>query len=188
MSSQLLKKSSHRKETDIDFEEKKLNLGLGEEELDKENDYYTRPASPVLHGDVPPPYVISSPIKNQLEGEIYVLVFFFFFKIQDSKSLIPNHTTNIHLHLLKGDGLRHVTLLLTVILHLATRILMKAGVLTHQNQSIGKGNTITQKDTNVHTTMAQSRWNEICIRLPANPNPNFLLVMINDGPTKGTTA
>lgn len=53
----MLKKSNHRKETDIDFEEKKLNLGLGEEELDKENDYYTRPASPVLHGDVPPPYV-----------------------------------------------------------------------------------------------------------------------------------
>ncbi|EFX62999.1 hypothetical protein DAPPUDRAFT_67479 [Daphnia pulex] len=52
---EMLKKSSHRKETDIDFEEKKLNLGLGEEELDKENDYYTRPASPVLHGDVPPP-------------------------------------------------------------------------------------------------------------------------------------
>ena len=54
----MLKKSSHRKETDVDFEEKKLNLGLGEEDLDKENDYYTRPASPVLHGDVPPPYGI----------------------------------------------------------------------------------------------------------------------------------
>lgn len=55
----MLKKSSHRKETDVDFEEKKLNLGLGEEDLDKENDYYTRPASPVLHGDVPPPYGIT---------------------------------------------------------------------------------------------------------------------------------
>jgi nuclear protein NHN1 len=52
---QMLKKSSHRKETDVDFEEKKLNLGLGEEELDKENDYYTRPASPNMHGDAPPP-------------------------------------------------------------------------------------------------------------------------------------
>ena len=53
----MLKKSNHRKETDVDFEEKKLNLGLGEEDLDKENDYYTRPASPIQHGDVPPPYV-----------------------------------------------------------------------------------------------------------------------------------
>ena len=52
---QMPKKSNHRKETDDDFEEKKLNLGIGEEELDKENDYYTRPASPALHGDVPPP-------------------------------------------------------------------------------------------------------------------------------------
>ena len=50
-----MKKSSQRKETDIDFEEKKLNLGLGEEDLDKENDYYTRPASPVHHADIPPP-------------------------------------------------------------------------------------------------------------------------------------
>jgi len=53
---EMLKKSNHRKETDVDFEEKKLNLGIGEEELDKENDYYTRPASPALHGDVPPPF------------------------------------------------------------------------------------------------------------------------------------
>ena len=51
----MLKKSSQRKETDIDFEEKKLNLGLGEEDLDKENDYYTRPARPIQHGDAPPP-------------------------------------------------------------------------------------------------------------------------------------
>jgi len=53
---EMLKKSNHRKETDVDFEEKKLNLGIGEEELDKENDYYTRPASPALHGDAPPPF------------------------------------------------------------------------------------------------------------------------------------
>ena len=52
---QMPKKSNHRKETDDDFEEKKLNLGIGEEELDKENNYSTRPASPALHGDLPPP-------------------------------------------------------------------------------------------------------------------------------------
>ena len=51
----MLKKSSQRKETDVDFEEKKLNLGIGEEEFDKENEYYTRTASPVQHGEVPPP-------------------------------------------------------------------------------------------------------------------------------------
>nr|CAD7260901.1 unnamed protein product [Timema shepardi] len=43
----LMRKSTKRKETDMDFEEKKMNLSLGQEELDKENDYYTRPASPV---------------------------------------------------------------------------------------------------------------------------------------------
>jgi len=45
---QMMRKSTKRKETDMDFEEKKMNLSLGQEELDKENDYYTRPASPVL--------------------------------------------------------------------------------------------------------------------------------------------
>lgn len=45
---EMMRKSSKRKETDMDFEEKKMNLSLGQEELDKENDYYTRPASPIL--------------------------------------------------------------------------------------------------------------------------------------------
>lgn len=45
---EMMRKSTKRKETDMDFEEKKMNLSLGQEELDKENDYYTRPASPVL--------------------------------------------------------------------------------------------------------------------------------------------
>jgi len=35
----------------MDFEEKKMNLSLGQDELDKENDYYTRPASPALDGE-----------------------------------------------------------------------------------------------------------------------------------------
>ncbi|KAG8308218.1 hypothetical protein J6590_002304 [Homalodisca vitripennis] len=43
----MLRKSSKRKETEVDFEEKKMNLSLGQDELDKENDYYTRTASPV---------------------------------------------------------------------------------------------------------------------------------------------
>ncbi|XP_069677919.1 zinc finger CCCH domain-containing protein 18 isoform X2 [Periplaneta americana] len=45
---EMMRKSTKRKETDMDFEEKKMNLSLGQEELDKENDYYTRPASPIL--------------------------------------------------------------------------------------------------------------------------------------------
>ncbi|KAI5716957.1 hypothetical protein M8J76_015160 [Diaphorina citri] len=39
---EILKKSTKRKETEVDFEEKKMNLTLGQDELDKENDYYTR--------------------------------------------------------------------------------------------------------------------------------------------------
>lgn len=46
---EMLRKSSKRKETEVDFEEKKMNLTLGQDELDKENDYYTRSASPVLN-------------------------------------------------------------------------------------------------------------------------------------------
>uniref|UniRef100_A0A0V0G4J6 Putative dna-directed rna polymerase ii subunit rpb1-like protein n=1 Tax=Triatoma dimidiata TaxID=72491 RepID=A0A0V0G4J6_TRIDM len=45
---ELLRRSTKRKETDADFEEKKMNLGLsGQDEYDKENDYYTRPTSPI---------------------------------------------------------------------------------------------------------------------------------------------
>lgn len=44
----MLRKSSKRKETEVDFEEKKMNLSIGQDEFDKENDYYTRPASPIL--------------------------------------------------------------------------------------------------------------------------------------------
>ena len=44
---QIIKQSVKRKETDIDFEEKKMNLTLAQEEIDKENDYYMRkPSSP----------------------------------------------------------------------------------------------------------------------------------------------
>jgi len=43
----MMKKATRRKETDQDFEEKKMNLSLGQEDLDKENDFYTRPASPI---------------------------------------------------------------------------------------------------------------------------------------------
>ena len=42
-----MKRANKRKETDADFEEKRFNLSLGQAELDRENDYYTRPASPV---------------------------------------------------------------------------------------------------------------------------------------------
>lgn len=43
---EMLRKSLKRKEQDTDFEEKKMNLTLAQEEFDKENGYYLRPASP----------------------------------------------------------------------------------------------------------------------------------------------
>lgn len=43
---EMLRKSIKRKEQDIDFEEKKMNLSLTQEELDKENGYYGRAPSP----------------------------------------------------------------------------------------------------------------------------------------------
>ena len=43
----MMRKSTKRKETDMDFEEKKMNLSIGQEEIDKENDYYTRASSPI---------------------------------------------------------------------------------------------------------------------------------------------
>lgn len=46
----MLRKSTKRKETEVDFEEKKMNLTLSQDELDKENDLYlTRSASPILN-------------------------------------------------------------------------------------------------------------------------------------------
>ncbi|KAG8225534.1 hypothetical protein J437_LFUL006073 [Ladona fulva] len=53
---EMMRKATKRKEMDIDFEEKKMNLSLGQEELDKENDYYTRPASPIQVKDEPDPW------------------------------------------------------------------------------------------------------------------------------------
>ncbi|XP_019763725.2 zinc finger CCCH domain-containing protein 18 isoform X2 [Dendroctonus ponderosae] len=43
---EMLKKSMRRKEQDIDFEEKKMNLSIAQEEFDKENGYYGRVPSP----------------------------------------------------------------------------------------------------------------------------------------------
>jgi len=39
--------SQQRKETDIEYEEKRTTMSLTQAELDKENDYYMRPASPL---------------------------------------------------------------------------------------------------------------------------------------------
>ena len=39
--------SQQRKETDIEYEEKRTTMSLTQAELDRENDYYTRPASPL---------------------------------------------------------------------------------------------------------------------------------------------
>ena len=39
--------SQQRKETDIEYEDKKTTMSLTQAELDRENDYYMRPASPL---------------------------------------------------------------------------------------------------------------------------------------------
>lgn len=41
-----MRKANKRKESDMDFEEKKMNLSLGQDELDREAGYYMRAASP----------------------------------------------------------------------------------------------------------------------------------------------
>eukprot|EP00088_Acartia_fossae_P045583 TRINITY_DN490_c0_g1_i12.p1 TRINITY_DN490_c0_g1~~TRINITY_DN490_c0_g1_i12.p1 ORF type:complete len:651 (-),score=207.97 TRINITY_DN490_c0_g1_i12:338-2290(-) len=43
---EMRRRSHKRREMDVEYEEKKSNLSLTQIELDKENDYYTRPASP----------------------------------------------------------------------------------------------------------------------------------------------
>ncbi|KAL0271314.1 UNVERIFIED_CONTAM: hypothetical protein PYX00_008443 [Menopon gallinae] len=55
---EMMRKSTKRKETDMDFEEKKMNLSIGQDEIDKENDYYTRVTSPI---DEPEGWVRLSP-------------------------------------------------------------------------------------------------------------------------------
>ena len=44
---EMKKLSQQRKETDIEYDEKRTNLTLTQAELDRENDYYMRPASPI---------------------------------------------------------------------------------------------------------------------------------------------
>lgn len=44
---EMMRKANKRKEQDMDFEEKKMNLTLAQDELDKENGYYTRAPSPI---------------------------------------------------------------------------------------------------------------------------------------------
>ena len=46
-----VRKASKRRETDADFEEKKMNLSLAQAEFDRENDCYMRPASPTIKED-----------------------------------------------------------------------------------------------------------------------------------------
>lgn len=43
--------SQQRKETDIEYEEKRTTMSLTQAELDRENDYYMRPASPIRDND-----------------------------------------------------------------------------------------------------------------------------------------
>lgn len=67
---QILKKSNKKKETDIDFEEKKMNLTSNQEEVEKENDYYAqRPTSPAVSP------AISPPIERLLVYKIFYLTY-----------------------------------------------------------------------------------------------------------------
>lgn len=54
---EMMRKAIKRKEQDMDFEEKKMNLTLAQDELDKENGYYTRSASPIPVEPVPRHFV-----------------------------------------------------------------------------------------------------------------------------------
>jgi hypothetical protein len=94
------------------------------------------------------------------------------------KSQIQNLTLNIHLYLLKGDGLRHATRLLTATLHLVTLI---------QNPSTEKENTTIRKDMSVRISMDLSQVNEISIHLPVNPSHNFLPLTKKDGLKRGNS-
>ncbi|KAK5643001.1 hypothetical protein RI129_009168 [Pyrocoelia pectoralis] len=55
---EMMRKSIKRKEQDIDFEEKKMNLSLAQEEFDKENGYYAKAPSPE-----PSRYVTMRPVE-----------------------------------------------------------------------------------------------------------------------------
>ena len=61
---EMLRKSMKRKEQDIDFEEKKMNLSLAQEELDKENGYYIRAPSPE------PRYVVRHPVAAEYQPPV----------------------------------------------------------------------------------------------------------------------
>ncbi|KAK6632577.1 hypothetical protein RUM43_013345 [Polyplax serrata] len=68
---EMMRKSTKRKETDMDFEEKKMNLSMGQDEIDKENDYYTRASSPV---DDPEAWVrLSSKMEPELRRPVRVV-------------------------------------------------------------------------------------------------------------------
>lgn len=72
---EMLRKSVKRKEQDIDFEEKKMNLSLAQEEFDKENGYYGRVPSPepryVRH--VAAEYPVARPPPEEYYGRRQVL-------------------------------------------------------------------------------------------------------------------
>ncbi|XP_044254292.1 zinc finger CCCH domain-containing protein 18 isoform X2 [Tribolium madens] len=74
---EMLRKSIKRKEQDIDFEEKKMNLSLAQEEFDKENGYYGRVASPepryVRHVPVEYPPVVRPPPTEEYYGRRQVI-------------------------------------------------------------------------------------------------------------------
>jgi len=192
----MLKKSSHRKETDVDFEEKKLNLGLGEEDLDKENDYYTRPASPVLHGDVPPPYEIYKYVcDSSFNYVITILMFFKGLKNQKLKHITSTHRIHIRHRVKEGGHLVIPHRPIVTLLLLDTPILLTRAGDHIQNPSLGnvatesaieKESSIITKPDMIDIITDQSLVKEIYMDLPANLSLHCLLLKTNDGQTRGT--
>lgn len=77
---EMMRKAIKRKEQDMDFEEKKMNLTLAQEELDKENGYYTtRAASPVPIEPVPRHYVTVNrhPVEYRPVSQVFFFAFLF---------------------------------------------------------------------------------------------------------------
>lgn len=68
----MMRKANKRKESDMDFEEKKMNLSLGQDELDREAGYYVRAASPEPPVERWPQREASRRVPSRVTPERYV--------------------------------------------------------------------------------------------------------------------
>lgn len=60
----MMRKANKRKELDMNFEEKKMNLSLGQDDIDREAEYYVRPGTPEPPIERWPP--VDAPIRRRL--------------------------------------------------------------------------------------------------------------------------